>query len=187
MIAAEDGESGRAIAAVPLGHVLLERRSLFVLTGSAYQSHLHGIAARTADWVRAPGVEPSESARGASNGEHDDRKEGDSEEQKEAEAGEKKEAEKDEEMGEKNEAEKDAERQEQRKDEQKGENGGEEGEQPVTIANASLLGPIPKALASQPEGLKYDRETRVSLTFRHARKALKGGKFSMLGGALRRT
>lgn len=146
MIASEDSESGRAIAAVPLGHVLLERRSLFVLTGALYQSHLHGIAARKEDWVRAPQTEPSSDTAPANetNG-------ADGEEKKEGAAGET----------------------------QPG--------APVTIANADLLGPIPKALASSPEGLKYERETRVSLTFRHAKKVLKGGKFSMLGGALRRT
>lgn len=149
MIASEDSESGRAIAAVPLGHVLLERRSLFVLTGALYQSHLHGIAARKEDWVRAPQVEaPAEAANGANT----DGNASEKEEQKEGEpAGETKTG------------------------------------APVTIANADLLGPIPKAIAATPEGLKYERETRVSLTFRHAKKALKGGKFSMLGGALRRT
>lgn len=148
-VASEDGESGRAIAAVPLGHVLLERRSLFVLTGALYQSHLHGIAERTEDWVRAPQTETpsdtkiSDEANGAKGGA-----------------------------------------------EEKGEKEGAAGEThpgaPVIIANANLLSPLPKALASSPEGLKYQRETRVSLTFRHAKKVLKGGKFSMLGGALRR-
>lgn len=148
-VASEDGESGRAIAAVPLGHVLLERRSLFVLTGALYQSHLHGIAARTEDWVRAPQTEPpsevnsTAEANGEGNAEQKDKKEGAA--------------------------------------------GETQPGAPVIIANADLLSPIPKTLVSSPEGLKYERETRVSLTFRHAKKVLKGGKFSMLGGALRRT
>ncbi|GMK59731.1 hypothetical protein CspeluHIS016_0803370 [Cutaneotrichosporon spelunceum] len=49
-----EGNEGRAIAAVPLGHVLLMPRSLFILTGSLYSSHLHGIAARERDSFIAP-------------------------------------------------------------------------------------------------------------------------------------
>lgn len=123
-----------------------------MLTGTLYQSHLHGIAPRVEDWVRAPQAEPSGGAAGAAN---------------ETSGG----------NG-----------NEDQKDGKEGEAAGEtQAGAPVTIANASLLGPLPAALAARPEGLKYDRETRVSLTFRHAKKALKGGKFSMLGGALRRT
>lgn len=55
MIAAD--EQGKAVAAVPLGHVLLLPRSLFVLTGSLYQSHLHGIAEREGDTVVDAGRE----------------------------------------------------------------------------------------------------------------------------------
>lgn len=51
----EEG-GGKAIAAVPLGHVLLLPRSLFVLSGNLYQSHLHGIAERDNDTCVAPGV-----------------------------------------------------------------------------------------------------------------------------------
>ncbi|KAJ9116004.1 hypothetical protein QFC24_006845 [Naganishia onofrii] len=36
--------NGKAIAAVPLARVFLEPRSLFIMTGSLYQSHLHGIS-----------------------------------------------------------------------------------------------------------------------------------------------
>lgn len=149
-VATEDNESGRAIAAVPLGHVLLERRSLFVLSGALYQSHLHGIAARKEDWVRAPHTEPPSGSKSTN---------------------------------ETNRAMEEAEKDEERE----GAAGETQPGAPVVIANADLLSPIPKALASSPEGLKYERETRVSLTFRHAKKVLKGGKFSMLGGALRRT
>ncbi|KAJ9112293.1 hypothetical protein QFC19_000712 [Naganishia cerealis] len=37
-------KNGKAIAAVPLARVFLEPRSLFIMTGSLYQSHLHGIS-----------------------------------------------------------------------------------------------------------------------------------------------
>lgn len=53
----EDGSGARAVAAVPLGHVLLLPRSLFVLSASLYADHLHGIAARDEDVCVGPGVE----------------------------------------------------------------------------------------------------------------------------------
>jgi alkylated DNA repair protein alkB family protein 6 len=59
MIAAEGGV-GRAVAAVPLAHVLLLPRSLFVLTHTLYADHLHGIATRERDVCFAPGVERGE-------------------------------------------------------------------------------------------------------------------------------
>jgi len=54
MINTEETEGGgKIVAAVPLGHVLLLPRSLFVITRSLYESHLHGIAERSADRVVA--------------------------------------------------------------------------------------------------------------------------------------
>lgn len=47
-------EGGRAVAAVPLGHVLLLPRSLFILTGTLYSAHLHGIEAVKRDTCVAP-------------------------------------------------------------------------------------------------------------------------------------
>ncbi|KAJ9120578.1 hypothetical protein QFC22_002507 [Naganishia vaughanmartiniae] len=41
--------NGKAIAAVPLARVFLEPRSLFIMTGSLYQSHLHGISFSDSD------------------------------------------------------------------------------------------------------------------------------------------
>ncbi|KAL1405945.1 hypothetical protein Q8F55_007627 [Vanrija albida] len=123
-----DGAVGRAIAAVPLGHVLLLPRSLFVLSGSAYSAHLHGIAPRSADWV----VRDEAAAAAAVEG---------------------------------------------------------EGEAPpVVVANAGLLAdaPVQAAIASDA-GWRAERGTRVSLTFRHAEKSLKGGAFAMVGGRMQRS
>ena len=39
----------RPIAAIPLAHILLQPRSLLILSDTLYQSHLHGIQGRTED------------------------------------------------------------------------------------------------------------------------------------------
>lgn len=140
MIAAPSGEGGegggRAVAAVPLGHVLLERRSLFVLAGSLYSSHLHGIAPRIHDWVKAPGTGvPGDSDAVAATGASDD---------------------------------------------------GAETKGPDVVANAGLLEPATAARCASEAGYRYQRGTRVSLTFRHANRVLKS-KFAMLNGKLQRT
>ncbi|BEJ10637.1 hypothetical protein CspHIS471_0100590 [Cutaneotrichosporon sp. HIS471] len=134
MIATE-GDAGKAIAAVPLGHVLLMPRSLFILTGSLYGSHLHGIASRERDSFIAPVRETEASAA-------DPAAEGDalppSTDKAKADAD--------------------------------------------VIANAHLLG-----LDALPrDAFTYERGTRVSLTFRHANKVLKGGAFGLAAGGLRR-
>jgi alkylated DNA repair protein alkB family protein 6 len=49
------GGAGKSVAAVPLGHLLLLPRSLLVLTGSLYESHLHGIAERAGDTIVSAG------------------------------------------------------------------------------------------------------------------------------------
>lgn len=154
MIAAE-GDTGRAIAAVPLGHVLLMPRSLLVLAGSLYSSHLHGIAERERDSFIAP-------ERGAATGSGDAGGEG----RGSGEAG--------------------------------GDGSGTTDLAADTtslppstdkaradanvVANASLLG-----LDALPrDAFTYERGTRVSLTFRHANKVLKGGAFGLAAGGLRR-
>lgn len=48
---ATEDSSGRPIAAIPLAHLLLLPRSLLILSGSLYASHLHGISARALDLV----------------------------------------------------------------------------------------------------------------------------------------
>ena len=48
---ADDSGGGRPIAAIPLAHLLLLPRSLLILSGSLYASHLHGISARSTDVV----------------------------------------------------------------------------------------------------------------------------------------
>ncbi|TXT08690.1 hypothetical protein VHUM_02818 [Vanrija humicola] len=122
-----EGSVGRAIAAVPLGHVLLMPRSLFVLTGSAYTAHLHGIAERSADWVVRDESVQKDTV--------------------------------------------DA-----------------DGAPPVVVANAGLLGdPKVQAAIQSDAGWTAERGTRVSLTFRHAEKVLKGGAFAMIGGRMQRT
>jgi alkylated DNA repair protein alkB family protein 6 len=51
-------DGGRPIAAIPLAHILLEPRSLLVITSSLYTSHLHGIQPLEADIIGgADGVE----------------------------------------------------------------------------------------------------------------------------------
>lgn len=122
-----EGSVGRAIAAVPLGHVLLMPRSLFILSGSAYSAHLHGIAERSADWVVRDAAVQSSTV--------------------------------------------DA-----------------DGAPPVVVANAPLLGDaeVQAAIASDG-GWRAERGTRVSLTFRHAERVLKGGAFAMVGGRMQRT
>ncbi|CAK9785151.1 hypothetical protein CC85DRAFT_42873 [Cutaneotrichosporon oleaginosum] len=146
MIATE-GDSGRAIAAVPLGHVLLMPRSLFILTGSLYSSHLHGIAARERDSFIAPEREEKEAI--ASDVAAPDQ----------AAAGD--------------------------------EGGADQLPRSTSkakadanvVANASLLG-----LDALPrDAFTYERGTRVSLTFRHANKVLKGGAFGLAAGGLRRS
>jgi alkylated DNA repair protein alkB family protein 6 len=146
MIATE-GDSGRSIAAVPLGHVLLMPRSLFILTGSLYSSHLHGIAARERDSFIAPEREEAGTPAAAASdpsgaGEADSADGADalphSTPKAKAEAD--------------------------------------------VVANASLLG-----LDALPrDAFTYERDTRVSLTFRHANKVLKGGAFGLAMGGLRR-
>ncbi|KAJ9105524.1 hypothetical protein QFC21_001895 [Naganishia friedmannii] len=49
--------NGKAIAAVPLARVFLEPRSLFIMTGSLYQSHLHGISFSDTDILTSASVE----------------------------------------------------------------------------------------------------------------------------------
>lgn len=159
MVAAPEAESGRSIAAVPLGHVLLMPRSLFILSGSLYSSHLHGIEARERDSFIAPpraeeagadeqtgteGVgEPVEAAGATTPATGDGASAGGgalppSTAKAKAEAS--------------------------------------------VVANASLLG-----LDALPrDAFTYERGTRVSLTFRHANKVLKGGAFAMAAGGLRR-
>ena len=43
--------AGRAIAAIPLAHLLLLPRSLLILSSSLYTSHLHGISSCVTDTV----------------------------------------------------------------------------------------------------------------------------------------
>lgn len=58
----------------------------------------------------------------------------------------------------------------------------------VHIANAALLGDAEIIDKLRNEGSwRGQRETRTSLTFRHAQKVLKGGVFSMVRGGLHRT
>lgn len=52
--------SGKAIATVPLSHVFLEPRSLFIMTNSLYQTHLHGIKPQTSDLIQGVPLTPSE-------------------------------------------------------------------------------------------------------------------------------
>jgi len=47
----DEVSQGRPIAAIPLAHLLLLPRSLLILSSSLYASHLHGIAAKSADVV----------------------------------------------------------------------------------------------------------------------------------------
>lgn len=51
--------NGKAIAAVPLARVFLEPRSLFIMTGSLYQSHLHGISFSDTDILTSSSVHRS--------------------------------------------------------------------------------------------------------------------------------
>ncbi|EIW65472.1 hypothetical protein TREMEDRAFT_57997 [Tremella mesenterica DSM 1558] len=60
----QDSTEGRPIAAVPFAHVLLMPRSLLVLSSSLYASHLHGISARTEDFVSSSSSPVSASASG---------------------------------------------------------------------------------------------------------------------------
>lgn len=108
MIASE----GRSIAAVPLAHLLLQPRSLLVLSSSLYASHLHGIEGRSKDSV------------------------------KEIEGG---------------------------------------------LANSDLVGDATVKDSIADGSWTAERGERISLTFRHVEKVLKGGAFSMAMGALRRT
>lgn len=103
---------GRTIAAVPLAHLLLQPRSLLILSSSIYASHLHGIEGRNEDAVA---------------------------------------------------------------------------DIPGGIANADLVGDAAVKDALADGSWKAERGERISLTFRHAQKVVKGGAFSMALGALRRT
>lgn len=150
MIASPDAESGRSIAAVPLGHVLLMPRSLFIFSGSLYSSHLHGIEARERDSFIAParggpevaGEQGSEAADGAAP----------------------------------------APSKEASTDATLPPSTAKAKAEASVVANASLLG-----LDALPrDAFTYERGTRVSLTFRHANKVLKGGAFAMAAGGLRR-
>ncbi|RXK37414.1 hypothetical protein M231_05314 [Tremella mesenterica] len=60
----QDSTEGRPIAAVPFAHLLLMPRSLLVLSSSLYASHLHGISARTEDFVSSSSSPVSASASG---------------------------------------------------------------------------------------------------------------------------
>ncbi|OXB37217.1 hypothetical protein J007_03024 [Cryptococcus neoformans] len=53
----DSGNSARPVAAVPLAHLLLLPRSLLILSSSLYTSHLHAIAAKTQDSVKAGGAD----------------------------------------------------------------------------------------------------------------------------------
>lgn len=163
----EDG--GKSIAAVPLGHVLLMPRSLFVLTGSLYTSHLHGIEARDRDSFIAPpraeltsGDDITEASTGGDVVEQAD---GVGKAEADAAAGVAKGAP---ERGtlatlphSTNKAKAEA----------------------CIVANATLLG-----LDALPrDAYTYERGTRVSLTFRHAKRVLKGGAFGVtIGGGFKR-
>ncbi|WRT64928.1 uncharacterized protein IL334_001868 [Kwoniella shivajii] len=46
-----EGEMGKSIAAIPLGHLLLMPRSLLVLSSTLYTSHLHAISSRHKDII----------------------------------------------------------------------------------------------------------------------------------------
>lgn len=103
---------GRTIAAVPLAHLLLQPRSLLILSSSLYASHLHGIEGRRTDDI------------------------------KDIEGG---------------------------------------------LANGDLVGDALVKDAIRDGKWKEDRGERISLTFRHVEKVVKGGAFSLALGALRRT
>lgn len=117
-------DSGRPIAAIPLAHMLILPRSLLILSSSLYTSHLHGIAARTADTIKS-----------TRNGEVvlDDENDG------------------------------------------------------VVVANEALLGNAEIMDRLRDTGRwEGERQTRTSLTFRHAEKVVKGKAFALGLAGLRK-
>lgn len=152
MIASEEGDpGGRVIAAVPLGHVLLMPRSLFILTGTLYTDHLHGIVGRDGDTVVA-GLDAEGEQRKTDEGQATDvdlapNTDPTTTTQASTTPG---------------------------------------ASAPVTVANAALLDNPAVEGAIADGGWTAARGTRVSFTFRHANKVLKGGRFALGAGGIRR-
>lgn len=157
MIATTEDNSGRSIAAVPLGHVLLMPRSLFILTGSLYSSHLHGIEARERDSFIAPRRDASGAAIADAAPPAGTKSDTDEATPADGEAP-------------------------APVSEPLPPSTAKAKAEATVVANASLIG-----LDALPrDAYEYERATRVSLTFRHANKVLKGGAFAMAVGGLRR-
>lgn len=137
--ATSDGHEERIIAAVPLAHILLLPRSLFILSSSLYTSHLHGITGRVVDDLAS--LTPTGGGRDPN---------------------------KDPEV------------------EDKPQDTGRRSIGQAVIANAELVGDATTLDALRDGSWRAERGERVSLTFRHANKVVKGGALGLAAAALKR-